>query len=463
MMNEITKKDIPKAVLETCEALAYTGGEAWLVGGCVRDILLGTSPQDWDIEVFKLEEDQLEYVLASLGRYEKVGKHFGVRKLWFKGLEIDIALPRQEKKNGVGHQGFTVVCDPNLRPKQASIRRDFTINAMMYNPMQNILLDVHGGQGDLKKRCLRHVSLAFEEDPLRPLRAMQFAARFDLTMYSTTVQICQGMLHEAGTLPKERIWQEWLKWSKSAYPSQGLKVLKNMGWDKLYPELMALQACPQDEYWHPEGNVWIHTCLVVDEAARLASERGLSEQDRVVLLFAALCHDLGKPLTTFINDVGKIVSPNHGQEGVQPSINFLQRIDAPAWLIKHVKPLVKEHVAHFSTDKITASAVKRLAARLEPSHIKMWERLTEADAGGRYPAPKSRPALPWLDLAESLDVAETKDKAIVTGKLLLRWGVEASPKMGELLRLAYESQVDGGFDDEPSAYKWLCDRNHCKS
>ncbi len=448
------KVRLPEVITILCEALDNAGGVAWLVGGCVRDMLLKQQPNDWDIEVFGLSEEKLHETLQGLGKVELVGKHFGVRKLWLEGVEIDVALPRKEKKNGLGHQGFDVVCDPSLSPKQATLRRDFSINAMMYNPLTDELLDFHQGQQDLEHKGLRHVSPAFVEDPLRPLRAMQFAARFDLTLHPETAQLCRNMLGEANTLPTERVWQEWLKWSRSAYPSQGLQALKNMGWDSLYPELVALQDCPQDAYWHPEGDVWIHTRLVVDEASKLASERELSEQDRMMLMFAALCHDLGKPSTTYANEEGKIVSPNHGQAGVQPSEAFLKRIGAPQRLIKYIKPLVKEHVAHFSCENPTPRAVKRLAKRLLPSHIMMWEVLTEADAGGRHPAPKSRPALAWIKLAEELGVTKNKEPPIVTGKLLLSWRMQASPQMGKVLEQAYEAQMDGAFDSETSAEQW---------
>ena len=425
-----------------------------MVGGCVRDLLLGVQLKDWDVEVFGLDETCLEEVLQSLGKVELVGKHFGVRKLWLEGIEVDVALPRREKKSGQGHQAFDVTCDPSLTPEQASLRRDFTINAMMYNPLTDELLDFHHGQGDLKAKVLRHVSPAFVEDPLRPLRAMQFASRFGLSLHKDTADLCKTMLDEAASLPVERVWQEWVKWSKSEHPSNGLKALKDMGWDALYPELVALQGCPQDVYWHPEGDVWIHTCLVVNEAATLAKEKGLSEKDTMILMFAALCHDLGKPSTTLTNEAGKIVSPNHGQAGVQPSLAFLKRIGAPKWLVQYIKPLVAEHVAHFSGDKPTARAVKRLAARLAPSNMVMWEMLTEADAGGRHPAPKSRPALAWLKLAEQENVTQVKAEAIVTGKLLLAWGVQSSPAMGDMLKVAYEAQMDGLFANQDEAFSW---------
>ncbi len=445
---------IPKALQEVCRTLEQKGASTWLVGGCVRDMLLGKQTQDWDIEVFGIHEPYLARVLETLGRFEYVGKHFGVCKLWLDNMVVDIALPRKEKKRGRGHKGFDIVCDPNLTPEKASLRRDFTINALMYHPLTNVLLDFHRGQEDLKKRVLRHVSPAFVEDPLRPLRAMQFAARFGMTLDENTAALCRELLDEAASLPNNRVWQEWVKWSKSEFPSFGLEALRCMGWDTLYPELVALQGCPQDAYWHPEGDVWRHTCLVVDEAAMLSREKHLSEQDNCILLFSALCHDLGKPLATFTNDKGRVVAPNHGALGVMPSVCFLQRLGAPKWLIKHVKPLVKEHVAHLSSDAPTARAVKRLAERLEPSHVVMWEMLTQADASGRHPAPKCRPALAWLKLAKQENVMWTKAEAIVTGKLLQAWGVCPSPQMGKIIDKAYQAQMDGKFYDELSAFLW---------
>ncbi|HIP07669.1 MAG TPA: CCA tRNA nucleotidyltransferase [Mariprofundaceae bacterium] len=461
MVKNIVNSKLPDVILSVCSVLAEAGGQAWLVGGCVRDLLLGIVPKDWDIEVFGLEEKKLESVLKALGHCEHVGKQFGVRKLWLDKLEIDIALPRKEIKTGQGHQGFDVQCDPHLAPEQATLRRDFTINAMMYDPLKKTLLDFHHGQQDLQHRKLKHVSSAFVEDPLRPLRAMQFAARFALALDKDTALLCEKLLVEAKTLPASRIWDEWLKWAKAEQPSFGLKALQDMGWDSLYPQLKALQSCPQDAFWHPEGDVWIHTCLVVDEARKLCSLRSLSEKDSITLVFAALCHDLGKPDVTFTNEEGKICSPNHGKAGVKSSLDFLHAISAPKGLVKKVKPLVCEHVAHFSGEP-TTRAVKRLAKRLLPSNIKLWEILTEADSNGRHPAPPSRPALVWLNLAEGLGITLCEEPAIITGKLLLEWGMKASPAMGEMLRLAYEAQVEGEFANKTSAYKWFCEVNHCK-
>ena len=453
MLEKTARQLIPEPVIATCHALAEAEGRAWLVGGCVRDMLLGHMPCDWDIEVYQLDENKLARILQHLGRVEHVGKQFGVYKLWYHDVEMDIALPRKEIKTGKGHTAFDIVCDAELAPEQAVLRRDFTINAMMFDPLTDELLDFYDGRQHLQTKQLKHVSPAFAEDPLRPLRAMQFAARFGLTLDTQTLDMCKQLLSEAASLPAARIWQEWLKWSKAEKPSLGLQALKDMGWDMFYPELLALQGCVQDKYWHPEGDVWTHTLLVVDEARKLCDIRGLNERESMVLVFAALCHDLGKPLTTRKDNQGKISSPNHGAAGVKPCEFFLQRMGSPRWLISHVKPLVAEHVAHFS-GKPTVRAVKRLAKRLEPSHIRMWEMLTEADANGREPAPPSRPALAWLELAQEVGISEEKQAPIVTGKLLLSWGLKPSPMVGDILEKAYEAQMDGLFTDEVSARQW---------
>ncbi|WP_038250796.1 CCA tRNA nucleotidyltransferase [Ghiorsea bivora] len=445
---------VPEAVLQVCRVLQEAGGVAWLVGGCVRDLSLGFVPKDWDIEVFELAEDKLEPALRKVGRCEHVGKHFGVYKLWLSHFEVDVALPRRERKTGDGHKGFAVMVDPNLKPEVAVLRRDFTLNAMMFNPLNQTLLDFHGGLQDLRNKRLKHVSPAFAEDPLRPLRAMQLAGRLKCVLDQNTAKLCRTLLAEAHTLPMSRVWQEWLKWSSSDKPSLGLEALQNMGWDKLYPELKVMQECPQDNYWHPEGDVWVHTSMVVDEAARLAKERGLQGQDKVVLLFAALCHDLGKPLTTAKLDDGKIVCPNHGAAGVQPSRDFLSRIGAPKWLKQAVIPLVKEHIVHF-TSKLTDESVRCLAHRLQPMHICLWEMLTEADACGRHPAPPERPALEWLKRAELLQVVYSPVTPIITGKLLLSQGLRPSVYMGKLLDFAYQAQMRGDFNDKASALIWL--------
>jgi len=449
--------EFPESLLIICRHIASGGGKAWLVGGCVRDLLLGIRPKDFDIEVYGLKSGQLEKILTPLGKTENVGKRFGVIKLWLNNMEVDIALPRTEFKTADGHRGFSVESNSGLSPEIATMRRDFTINAMMFNPLDNELLDFHGGQDDLGNKKLRHVSSAFTEDPLRPLRAMQFAARFQLRFDKETAELCHLLLSEAETLPESRIWGEWQKWSRAPYPSCGLLALRESGWLSLYPELAALVGCKQGTRWHPEGNVWVHTLQVCDMAAVIADQNRLDNQAREHLVFAALCHDLGKPSCTFTDEHKNMRSPGHCEAGVNPSERFLRQIGAPKSVAQFVLPLVREHMAHMH-GKPTNRAVRRLAHRLEPTNIELWEMLVESDASGRTPAPASRPALIWLEKARKLEYQHTSPTPLVTGKLLMALGMKPGPEMGKLIKQAYEAQLNGYICDNKTAQYW-CRKN----
>ena len=446
---------LPEKLNVLCRKIRQAGGDAWLVGGCVRDLILGIQPKDFDLEVYGLKPDALKATLGEVGKTEFVGRHFGVFKLWAGELEIDVAMPRSESKSSSGHRGFDIEIDPNLPPEQACLRRDFTINAIMFDPLRHQILDFHHGIKDIKNKTLRHVSNAFCEDPLRPLRGMQFAARFRLKLAHETAAFCKGMLAEADALSPARIWGEWQKWSHAAYPSFGLQALKESGWIQCYPQLQALVGCPQSPRWHPEGDVWNHTLQVCDQAAEIAGNNELDERATAYLLFSALCHDFGKPACTEINDSGNITSPGHSEAGIAPTTHFLHSIGAPGRLNEYILPLVLDHITHLHGEP-TPRAVRRLAHRLEPANIELWEMLVEADASGRAPAPPSRPAFAWLQQARALNHHQAAPRAIVTGKLLLKLAIaEPGPQMGAILKKAYAAQLEGKFDDMQSAIAWL--------
>jgi len=446
---------LPSIVLELCQAISQKGGKAWLVGGSVRDLCRQQAAKDMDLEVYGLEAETLLKLAQTFGHTEQVGKHFGVIKLWAKAIEIDLALPRTETKVATGHRGFDIESNPQLLPDIASLRRDFTINAMMFDPLNTELLDFHHGQQDLQQGILRHVSPAFSEDPLRVLRAMQFAARFKLTLAPETARLCAELVNELTSLPDSRIWCEWQKWAHAPHPSFGLQALKDSGClPALYPELQALTTCPQDPRWHPEGDVWIHTLLVCDQAALISKRENLSHDVCEYLVFAALCHDFGKPITTFSDEQGNIRSPNHSEAGFEPTSSFLSNIAAPKRIAQFVHPMVHDHITHLCGEP-TSRAVRRLAHRLEPASIELWEMLVEADASGRTPAPASRPALHWLEKAQALSNHVGKTPAIVNGKLLIKMGITAGKNMGTYIKAAYEAQLDGEFNDMPSAQQWL--------
>jgi len=227
---------IPVIIGEIEETISRNGGKAYLVGGCVRDEYLKIAPKDLDIEVFNLKQDKLISILKSLAsRIDLVGKSFGVIKIKIDDLDLDISIPRKEIKIADGHKGFDIECDPFLSIEEAVSRRDFSINGLMWDICGRKLVDVCNGVFDLDHRILRPISEKFKEDPLRILRGVQFAARFNLILDKTFIQYAYDTIDSYQELPKERIWCEWEKFiSKSVYPLAGIRALKQSGWDKYY-------------------------------------------------------------------------------------------------------------------------------------------------------------------------------------------------------------------------------------
>jgi tRNA nucleotidyltransferase (CCA-adding enzyme) len=438
------------------EVVKYHGAtEALFVGGCVRDLIIGVQPKDYDIEVYGLPFDTLMIVLGQhFDDVKAVGESFGVIKV---NNEIDVSVPRRENKVGVGHKGFEVTADPNMTPMEAAARRDFTINSMMMKS-DGTIIDPYNGQEDIKNKVLRATSNAYSEDPLRVLRGMQFAGRFGMDMEWDTVGVSKKMDAEFDTLAKERVFEEWWKWAtKSIKPSKGLDVLMDTSWAKHFPPIPALFGTAQDPIWHPEGNVYFHTGHVCDAAAEIATRENLNEGERAILLFSALCHDFGKPTTTGLNEEGRISAHGHDEAGIEPTRQFLIKIGAPHSLFDMVLPLVQEHMAHTSFkkgEKVSTRVVRRLANRLAPSNVKMWSLLCEADHSGRPPLPKHNPVLHWVEVANSLDLASNKPQPILMGRHLLEIGLTPGPKIGNIVKCAFEAQLDEAFNDVEGALAW---------
>ncbi len=439
-------------------ALRSNGAKDCLfVGGCVRDKVLGIPSKDIDIEVYGLSYSKIETVLTNK-RFDcdVVGKNYGIIKV---NNQIDVSIPRRDNKIGMGHKDFDVQMDPNMTPKEAALRRDFTINSLAMQPETEVIIDPFGGVDDIKNRVLRATSEAFKEDPLRVLRGMQFAARFGMTMEPKTVQMCRDIKDGFYTLAKERLAEEWGKLMKlGRKPSKGLELLKNCGWISVYPMIGVLNNTRQDEIWHPEGNVFEHTKCVMDAAVEIADREQLNDFDREILLFSALCHDLGKPATTIKNEEGRLVSPDHANQGVEPTKHFLNHNGVSPEKIDIISCLVREHMCHIGTDP-TPRVIRRLANRLAPANMKLWAMLVEADHSGRPPLPKNNPVVEWQKVAASLDLENNKPKPILMGRHILEHSrIRPGPRMGEILKDAFEAQLDGGFVDLDGALKWFRER-----
>ncbi len=433
---------------------------AYLVGGCVRDALWQLPVKDFDIEVYGLESHALAKALSRWGRVDFVGQSFGVLKLTVPSGEVyDFSLPRRDSKVAAGHRGFDVAVEPEIDPQEASSRRDFTFNALMYNYRRRELLDFHGGLSDLAQRVLRHVSQAFVEDPLRVLRGMNFAGRFELKAAPETIALCQSIHESFRELAFERVREEWFKWAtRSRVPSAGLCFLADTGWIAHFPEIQQMIGVAQDPEWHPEGDVWTHTCHCCDALARLPAWQAADEETRAVLMLAVLLHDSGKPMVTQ-NAVQegrtRIVSPGHDNAALPLVESFLARLGAPNTWRERVPRLVQHHMAHLQT--ITDRAVRRLARRLEPESIENLFLVISADYGGRPPKPAtvSEAAAALRTRAQAMQLNRQAPQPILMGRHLIAWGFAPGKTLGPILEAAFEAQLDGEFHDLNEAKKWF--------
>lgn len=428
--------------LTIAHAVRDAGGRALIVGGWVRDKLLGRDAKDVDLEVYGLSADRLKDVLAAFGSVNTVGESFTV----YKVADLDVSLPRRESKVGRGHRGFEVTGDPHLSIEDAARRRDFTINAIAWDPLTDEYLDPHNGRADLERRVLRAVDVrTFGDDSLRVLRAVQFAARFDCTLDPATFDLCRTI--PLDDLPCERIWGEVEKLLRQARrPSIGLALARDLGIvERLWPELHALIDCPQDPEWHPEGDVWIHTLMVVDGARQRIDDLPMPKQNAVML--GALLHDVGKPSTTAFED-GRIRSRGHEAAGVAPATQVLDRLNVRTMegfdVRREVLGITAYHLApgswHKAPQAVGDGAFRRLAAKVD---LELLARVAAADCAGRG-GHHDCSAMDWfLERARALGVQHAPPAPLLMGRHLLDLGVRPGPGMGEILKNVYERQLDG--------------------
>jgi len=439
---EKTSADPVSQAREIATAVRDAGGRAFFVGGWVRDRIMGRESTNVDIEVFGLPADRLRTLLESFGRVEAVGASFQVFKLG----DLDISLPRRDSKAGRGHKGFEVTGDPFMSIEEAARRRDFRINAILWDPLTAEYEDPFDGRGDIERRVLRVVDPAtFTDDSLRALRAIQFAARFSLTVDDEARELCRSM--PLDDLPAERVWGEIEKLLLSPQPSIGLAIALEIGIiEKLFPELKALDGCPQESEWHPEGDVWVHTLQVVDQARQRIDD--LAHPQQIAIMLGALCHDLGKPKFTRFFD-GRIRLHDHEAQGVAPVMSLLDRLNVHSIdgydVRGQVVGITSQHLQpgawYKRRDEVGDGAFRRLAAKVD---LELLARLAKADCLGRAPGRFDCTAMDWfLDRARQLGVEHKPPGPILLGRHLLDLGLKPGPRVGEILKAVYELQMDG--------------------
>lgn len=439
--------------------VAAAGGRAYYVGGFVRDRLMGKECKDVDVEVHGLTPVQLETILDSLGERTVMGASFGVYGL--RHYDLDIAMPRSETCTGRGHKDFTVFVDPFLGTEKAAMRRDFTINALMEDVLTSEVIDHFGGQEDLRQGIIRHVNdRSFGEDPLRVLRAAQFAARFGFQVAPETVTICRSM--DLSALAGERIMEELNKaLLKADRPSVFFDRLREM--DQLavwFPEVQALIGVEQERRFHPEGDVYTHTMLVLDQAAALRDQainpRGL--------MLAALCHDFGKPATTKTIE-GRIRSFGHENEGVGLANAFISRMNNEVRLKKYVENMVLLHMrpnALVAMKSGQKAYMKLLDTSVEPADLLLLAKADHCGRGVGYGADyhETEQKLQKM-LAEYIALMQ---RPSVKGEDLLNAGVKPGKTMGEAVAYAHKLHLSG-LDKQAALTQtldWLRNRSDSK-
>ncbi len=433
--------DLPSRVRTVANQLQQAGGKCFLVGGYVRDLQLGVPSKDIDIEIHGLEPTQVEAVLRRHGDVNLVGQSFGVYLL--KGIDVDWSLPRTEKSIGSRHKDFAVNIDPHLGIRKALQRRDFTMNAMAISMKDWNQIDPFGGQADILNGVLRHVDEnTFKEDPLRVLRGMQFAARLNIRLSNETADLCQMMVEDYYSLPKERVWEELKKMLlKGVKPSLGLRLLETVGWSIHWPEIARLFITPQDPEYHPEGDVGTHTCQVIDVAAELRDD--LLEEEKLPFMLACLLHDIGKPDTTHIpnqGDGGYITSHGHEAAGVPLARMFLERLTNEEDLIKQVLPLIGNHMFPHTCMPARAPAYRRLQKKVNPY---LLGKVCEAD--GLKPKLKKR----YYHMIKEVGLVapEGSNKTVVQGKHLIARGLEPGPQFKKIITKCEEEFILTGERD----------------
>ncbi|PYT04577.1 MAG: hypothetical protein DMF60_14880 [Acidobacteria bacterium] len=452
-------------VVRLSEAVREAGGHAMLVGGSVRDRLLGIDAKDFDVEVYGLDPELLRKILERIGRVNTVGEHFSVYKLVFypprtgnpseaqpvsgerdarERFEIDVSIPRRESKSGRGHRGFVIAGDPAMSFEEAARRRDFTINSILLDPLTEEFIDPYGGREDLKHRILRAVAAdTFVEDSLRVLRAVQLVARFEMTIEEQTIALCRTI--DLSDLPRERIWGEMEKLLTLAErPSLGLAAALQLGvFEKLFPEFNVLITHQGDGDTEPNENPLTHTRLALDEAVKLVGD--LPKPKRIAVMLATFCHDLGRPTAMAARAEASTEQDRAGRDATRSVLTKLGLFgiggyDVRSQVIALVSAHLKPREFYGSRESTSDGDFRRLAQRVD---LDLLSRVAKACAMGDGSQPSTVAEDWFIARARALGVEHGPPAPLLLGRHMVEAGFKPGPQMGRLLRSIYEMQLDG--------------------
>ncbi|MEM9174687.1 MAG: HD domain-containing protein [Myxococcota bacterium] len=451
-MTSLDDAPLPRLVLDLARDFAAEGGRLYVVGGWVRDALRGAVSKDLDLEVYGVPAARIEALLAPRGFTAPVGKQFAVWRHTREGL--DVAQPATPQEAAA--PGAETPSDPARQFARAARRRDLRVNAMAFDPLERIVLDPLGGREDLASgRLVAADEATFGEDPLRVLRAARLSAALSATPSGALVALCRAL--DLAAVPVERLAGELDRILLTLEtPWRAIETLDALGQLDVFPPLAALRGVPQDPEWHPEGDVFLHTGRVVDQAASMARAEGLDGEPHAILMWAALCHDLGKPAATAIGDDGRIRSPAHDTGGETITREWLTSLRLSARRVEAVATLVRHHLAPalYVHNGAKARGYRRLARKLDAAGVTPidLERVARADHLGRTTpqalAGRFDEGVQFLATARAAFVERGPRNDVVKAATLMQRGVEAGPELGRLLERARELQDETGLHDE---------------
>lgn len=435
-------ESLPKFLVQVSQDIHQAGGASYLVGGWVRDALLGVESKDYDIEVYGLEEDELLNLLRPYGKPSSVGKSFGVYIMRVQGIHYDFSFPRTETKVGQGHRGFEVQADPHLNFEVASSRRDFTINAMGYNLFTLEIEDPQQGQRDLASGTLRHVGPAFGEDPLRALRAIQFIGRFNLSVPQETVQICQEQ--DLSELSTERFEEEFKKLLlKSKHITRALDYLVEMQLIRFFPELSSvIPVTSIDE---------AHDYLKYFE----------DERDQLIFMYTLLTLKMND--TDFESFMARFTNDAKLLKGIRS-----RRVAFEHWTGSHD---TQSHDVK-NNDVKNPGVIRRMALNCPIQEFMLYVSLTQGAILQIQSIQEAIATQRITYLLEKPEALDSKLQAITQsaqqwgvfteapqpwfqGRDLIAEGFKPGPKFGVALKECFEKQLDEEFKDPQAAKDWL--------
>lgn len=427
---------------QIAEIIEASGAAAWVTGGACRDEIMGIAPRDFDFEAFGADKAEIAEAIQAAGISAKIaGAAYSIIIATIEGEEIEISIATGTMAEAAG-------------------RRDITANAIYFRPATGEWFDPFDGRSDIEAGIIR-ATAGFPDDPARMMRAARFAARFGWTIEPATAEMIRQMASRMSEIAIERIWPEFEKAFAAERPGDFIRSMAEIGIISHFPQIAAMIGCPQDAEWHPEGDAFAHTAHTMDAAARICRRDGITGEDRIAFIAGAMIHDCGKPATTIIREDGRIASPGHAAAGIEIAEAFFAAAGiGTSRIASRAIAMTAEHMAH--TGEISPRGIRRIASRIAARGATMTDiaRIIEADMAGRPPIAPEMPAgaIRMMEIAEAEAISASAPAPIIIGRHCIAAGMRPGPAIGEMIRAAFEAQIEGEITDEASGMAFIAAR-----